>query len=77
MGTDPIYVQLERRGPAAWLWLNRPELRNALNGEVQDLLLQAFKELENDKNVRVLILAGRGAAFCAGATSRAWSRRRR
>jgi len=66
MGTDPICVQLERRGPVAWLWLNRPELRNALNREVQDSLLQAFKELENAKDVRVLVLAGRGAAFCAG-----------
>lgn len=66
MGTDPICVQLERRGPAAWLWLNRPEARNALNGEIQDLLLKALEELEDQKSVRVLVLAGRGAAFCAG-----------
>ncbi len=61
---DP--VEIERRGAAAWLWLNRPELRNALNREIQDLLLKAFKALEGDKGVRVLVLAGRGAAFCAG-----------
>lgn len=59
-------LQVERRGPAAWLWLNRPELRNALNGELQDLLLKAFKELESEKDTRVLVLAGRGQAFCAG-----------
>jgi methylglutaconyl-CoA hydratase len=59
-------LQVERRGPAAWLWLNRPELRNALNGELQDLLLKAFKELETENSVRVLVLAGRGQAFCAG-----------
>ena len=59
-------LEIERRGPAAWLWLNRPELRNALNGELQDLLLKAFKDLESEKNIRVLVLAGRGAAFCAG-----------
>ena len=59
-------LEIERRGPAAWLWLNRPELRNALNAELQDLLLKAFKELENEKSIRVLILAGRGQAFCAG-----------
>ena len=59
-------LQIERRGPAAWLWLNRPEVRNALNGELQDFLLKAFKELESEKNTRVLILAGRGQAFCAG-----------
>jgi len=59
-------LQVERRGPAAWLWLNRPELRNALNGEVQALLLKAFKELERESAIRVLVLAGRGQAFCAG-----------
>ncbi len=59
-------LELERRGPAAWLWLNRPELRNALNGEIQDSLFQAFKELEGEGQVRVLVLAGRGQAFCAG-----------
>jgi methylglutaconyl-CoA hydratase len=59
-------VQIEQRGPAAWLWLNRPELRNALNGEIQVALLKAFKEIESDKTIRVLVLAGRGQAFCAG-----------
>jgi len=59
-------LEIERRGAAAWLWLNRPELRNALNGELQDFLVRAFKELKNEKNIRVLVLAGRGHAFCAG-----------
>lgn len=59
-------LEIQRRGPAAWLWLNRPDLRNALNAELQDLLLGAFEELENEKNIRVLVLAGRGTAFCAG-----------
>lgn len=59
-------LEIERRGPAAWLWLNRPELRNALNGVLQDSLVKAFEELETQKNIRVLVLAGRGQAFCAG-----------
>ena len=59
-------LETERRGSAVWLWLNRPEVRNALNGEIQDSLLQALKEIEKDKNIRVVVLAGRGAAFCAG-----------
>ena len=59
-------LQTERRGPAVWLWLNRPESRNALNGELQDLLLKALKEIEKQNDVRVVVLAGRGAAFCAG-----------
>ena len=65
-GSDPDLVQTERRGPAAWLWLNRPELRNALNREVQDSLLLALKSIEKDNGIRVVVLAGRGQAFCAG-----------
>ena len=59
-------VELERRGPAAWLWLNRPEVRNALNSEVQELLEKNLKALEPDKSARVIVLAGRGPVFSAG-----------
>src|SRR5512139_1259198 len=65
-GSDPDFLQFERRGPAAWLWLNRPELRNALNGELQDALALHLKNLESESEIRVLVLAGRGQAFCAG-----------
>ncbi len=59
-------VELERRGAAAWLWLNRPEVRNALNAEIQELLDKNLRELEKQKSVRVVVLAGRGQAFSAG-----------
>jgi methylglutaconyl-CoA hydratase len=59
-------LELERRGAAAWLWLNRPDQRNALNGEVQDALARHLQELEKERAVRVVVLAGRGPAFCAG-----------
>jgi methylglutaconyl-CoA hydratase len=59
-------VELERRGAAAWLWLNRPEVRNALNDEVSNLLLKSLQNLEKDNSCRILVLAGRGQAFSAG-----------
>ena len=59
-------LEVEKRGAAAWLWLNRPESRNALNGELQDLLLKELGGLEVEKSIRVIVLAGRGPAFCAG-----------
>jgi methylglutaconyl-CoA hydratase len=59
-------VEVERRGPAAWLWLNRPEQRNALNGDVQDALASHFEALADERSVRVVVLSGRGPAFCAG-----------
>ena len=59
-------LEVERRGPAAWLWLNRPELRNALNDLVLNLISSSLQELEKDPSCRVIVLAGRGQAFCAG-----------
>jgi methylglutaconyl-CoA hydratase len=59
-------VELEHRGPSAWLWLNRPEVRNALNDAVMGELASLLAKLERDAAVRVIVLAGRGTAFCAG-----------
>lgn len=59
-------LETERRGAATWLWLNRPEVRNALNDEVSDLLSRSLQSLEKDPACRVLVLAGRGEAFSAG-----------
>ena len=59
-------LEIEKRGAAAWLWLNRPEVRNALNEELTAALVEAFDALEEDADVRVIVLAGRGQAFCAG-----------
>lgn len=51
----------------ATVTLNRPEKRNALNGEVVRELRQAFARLQADDNVKVIVLAANGKAFCAGA----------
>jgi enoyl-CoA hydratase/carnithine racemase len=51
----------------AFLYLNRPEVLNALNETMKDELIHALKETEEDDNIRVMILTGRGRGFCAGA----------
>ena len=51
----------------ATVWLNRPDVRNAMNETVIDELRTAFEVLGRDESVRVVVLAGRGSAFCAGA----------
>ncbi len=61
-----MILDIQRRGPAAWLWLNRPEARNALSDELIAALETALDVLEKDAAARVLVLAGRGPAFCAG-----------
>ncbi len=60
-------VTYERRGPAAWLTINRPEARNALNKAVRDGLWHGVRRFNADGDAKVLILTGAGdQAFCAG-----------
>ncbi|HEV3040410.1 MAG TPA: enoyl-CoA hydratase-related protein [Candidatus Angelobacter sp.] len=47
--------------------LNRPEKRNALNGEVVDELKSALTESSRDPRCRVVLLSGAGKDFCSGA----------
>jgi methylglutaconyl-CoA hydratase len=47
--------------------LNRPEMRNAFNDEVIAEITAVFSELAKRDEVRCVVLAGSGSAFCAGA----------
>jgi enoyl-CoA hydratase/carnithine racemase len=61
-------VRYERRGPVAWVTIDRPEARNALNAEVRAGLFGAAERFNADGDARVLALTGAGdRAFCAGA----------
>ena len=60
-------LTVDRQGGVARVTLNRPELRNAFDDVLIGRLTSALQELENDKSVRVVVLAGNGPAFCAGA----------
>ena len=61
-------------GPVAQITLNRPEVRNAFNDEVIAELTTAFTELGQNQEVRAIVLAASGPAFCAGADLN-WMRR--
>src|ERR1700727_496964 len=66
--TDNTSVLLEKRGQAFWITINRPEKRNALNGEVIAGIVRGYREAHDDSEVRVIVLTGAGdKAFCAGA----------
>lgn len=60
-------LSIEQRGPAAWLFLDRPDMRNAFDETVVTELGAALVELGERPGVRAVVLAGKGAAFCAGA----------
>ncbi len=60
-------IELIKEEGIAFIYLNRPEVLNALNETMKDELIHALKETEEDDSVRVMILTGRGRGFCAGA----------
>lgn len=59
-------LAVEMKGPIAVLYLNRPEVLNALSRQMSDDLLHFFRWAAEDKDLRVVILTGRGRAFSAG-----------
>ena len=67
-------LRLERRGAVARVWLARAERRNAFDDRLIGELTSAFEELAGASDVRVVVLAGEGSVFCAGADI-AWMRR--
>jgi methylglutaconyl-CoA hydratase len=61
-------LDIRRPSPqVAEVWLNRPEVRNAFNDGVIQELTAAFSTLGADAELRAIVLAGHGKAFCAGA----------
>jgi enoyl-CoA hydratase/carnithine racemase len=59
-------VVVERVGATATVWLNRPAAYNALSETVLHQLSESFEQIGREPEVRVVVLAGRGSAFCAG-----------
>jgi methylglutaconyl-CoA hydratase len=61
------HLLLNFRDAVATVTLNRPEVRNAFNDEVIAEMTAVFSELGDRTEVRCIVLAGNGPAFCAGA----------
>jgi enoyl-CoA hydratase/carnithine racemase len=59
-------IQLDRSGPIATLWLDRPDKRNALDAATMKQLAAALDEVGGDRAVRVVVLRGRGPVFSSG-----------
>jgi len=65
--TDFTTLALHIDGPVARIWLNRPEMRNAIDDVFIRELAEAFTQAQAADGVRAVVLGGRGPAFCAGA----------
>ena len=60
-------IILEKRGPQAWITLNRPESKNMLNADAFVELADAWAEVRNDDAIRVAVLTAAGEVdFCCG-----------
>src|SRR2546423_14379929 len=60
-------VLYEKRDRIAYVTINRPEAKNAIDPETHELLWSTWEDFSGDDAVDVAILTGAGDAFCAGA----------
>ncbi|MGH3724902.1 MAG: enoyl-CoA hydratase/isomerase family protein [Mycobacterium sp.] len=60
----------DKRGPVLYAWLNRPNTRNALDDAMLEAITALFTSVQKRFDIRVVVLGGRGPAFCAGADRR-------
>src|SRR4051794_30745065 len=60
------HLLVERHGPVGWLINNRPDQLNAMNAKMRDEFGDAWLELDNDPEVRVIVHTGNGRAFQTG-----------
>ena len=59
-------LEIEKKNRIAYLRMNRPEAKNAINLELHQALCAAWDDLETNDSVEVVILTGTGDAFCGG-----------
>ena len=69
MTDEPVHVELI--GTTLVVAINRPDVRNAVNGAVAASLAEAFRAFDDNDDAKVAVLAGEGGTFCAGADLRA------
>ena len=69
MTTAPVNTELI--GTTFVVAINRPQVRNAVNGVVATALAEAFRSFEANDDAKVAVLAGEGGTFCAGADLKA------
>ena len=64
-------VEVEQRGPVTIITIDRPEVRNAVDGPTAAAVADAFRGFEADESARVAILTGGAGHFCSGADLKA------
>jgi enoyl-CoA hydratase len=60
------FYQIEKKPPVAWIYLNRPEKKNAMNPPAWTELIPIMKDVDEDDAIRAAIIAANGDIFSAG-----------
>ena len=60
-------VLYDKRGEVAYITLNRPEVKNAIDIEAHELMCDYWRDFRDDPALRVAVITGTGDAFTAGA----------
>jgi len=60
------FYRVEKRETVAWVFLNRPEKKNAMNPLAWTESIEIFTDLDQDDEIRAVVLAGEGACFSTG-----------
>jgi enoyl-CoA hydratase len=66
-----VGVRVERAGAVTTVILDRPQVRNAVDGPTAAALADAFRDFDADRDAAAAVLYGAGGTFCAGADLRA------
>lgn len=60
------YYKVEKKAPIAWVYLDRPEKKNAMHPPAWNETIPIFKDLDEDDSIRVVVIASTSDNFCAG-----------
>lgn len=60
-------IEIKKENDIATIWLNRQEIHNAFNQEMISEIIRCFESINTDKEIRAIVLRGKGRSFCAGA----------
>lgn len=64
--SESSLIKRDKQGHIAWITLNRPKKRNALNFQMLEQMVACFHQLDQDDDTRVIVIKGAGKSFCAG-----------
>ncbi|MFW6335299.1 MAG: crotonase/enoyl-CoA hydratase family protein [Desulfosalsimonas sp.] len=64
--SDYQFYEVVKQPPVAWVYLNRPDKKNAMNPPAWKESIPIFEDLDSDKDIRAVVIAGRGPCLSAG-----------